>query len=62
MRGKRSQGVGGGEKKGKMTLRKWEAKENNKVTRNKEGMQIDFFLQQWEHGGRSLNSSPKSLY
>jgi hypothetical protein len=40
---KKSQGVGGGEKKGKMTLRKWEAKENNKVARNKEGMQIDFF-------------------
>lgn len=33
--GKKSQGVGGGEKKTKITLRKWEAKEKNKVTRNK---------------------------
>ncbi len=49
-------------KKTKITLRKWEEKEKNKVTRNKERMQTDFFLQQWEHGGRSLNPSPKSLY
>jgi hypothetical protein len=31
-------------KKTKITLRKWGAKEKNKVTRNKEGMQTDFFF------------------